>query len=156
VRNKSILFVIAFIALCANAVFAQTSVKAEVDKLKLSTDETLTYKIVITSPERRIPSPQLPKFTGFKVISSAQSQTISFMQGNVKTILVYAFILAPLDVGKFKIEPVQVKIKNQISSSDALEIEVTQGRVKPKILPREKPSLPKSGQPGSREPQITL
>ena len=146
-----------FMSLFITEAFAQTSIKAEVDKTTVTTDDTITYKLIITSSEKNIPEPQLPKFTGFKIISSAQSSTVSFIKGNVKTIVVYAFILVPTDIGKFKVEPSSIKIKNETYSTGTLEIEVKQGKVKPKAEPGQKPPIPEETQPETEEqPQITL
>ena len=134
--------------------WAETSIKAEVDKINITTDEVLTYKLIITSSDKKIPTPQLPKFEGFNVLSQAQSQTMSLLKSNVKTILVYAFILAPIDIGKFKIKPGSIKIKNETYSTDTFEIEVKEGKTKPAIPQEEKPSLPKETQP--EDPKITL
>ena len=94
---------------------------------------------------------------GFKIISSAQSSTVSFIKGNLKTIFVYAFVLAPTDKGTFKIEPSSIKIKNETYSTGTLEIEVKQGKVKPKAEPEQEPSIPEETQPETEEqPQISL
>ncbi len=140
----------------AATVFAETSIKAEVDKTRISTDEILTYKLIITSTERKLPAPQVPKFEGFAVVSQAQSSTITSVKSNIKTILVYAFILAPIDIGRFKIGPSLIKIKNKTYSTDTFEIEVTQGKVKPKVPAEKKPSVPEESLPESEQPQITL
>ncbi|MDP3732584.1 MAG: BatD family protein, partial [Candidatus Omnitrophota bacterium] len=86
-------------------------------------------------------------------VSSAHSSTVSFVKNNIKTILVYAYILAPTDIGKFKIEPSTIKIKNETFSTATFEIEVKQGKAKPK--PK---AQPKETHPEKREepPQITL
>ena len=68
---------------------AGIEIKAKVDKTKLTTDEVLTYEIVVTSSENKIPTPQPPDFKGFEVLSSAQSSSVSFMKSNLKTVLVY-------------------------------------------------------------------
>ena len=145
------IFVFAFIA----ASFAETEIKAEADKTSITTDDGLTYKIIITSSDKAVPAPQLPKFRGFSVLSQAQSSTMSFVKSNVKTILVYAFVLAPTDVGKFEIEPSTIKIGNKTYSTQALEIEVKPGKTKPKTHPEE-PSLPEKSLPESQEAQVTL
>lgn len=132
-------------------VSAETSIKAEVDKTSITTDEALTYKLIITSSDKGIPTPQLPKFEGFSVLSQAQSQTMSLVKSNIKTVLVYAFILAPINIGKFKIEPSSIKIKNEAYSTDAFEIEVKQGKTRPTVPQEEKLSLPEKTQP-----EITL
>lgn len=133
--------------LLTSKVLAQTSIKAEVDKISLTTDETLTYKLTVTSSEKKIPSPDLPKFEGFIVVSKAQSSKVSFVKGNIKTVLIYTYILAPIDIGRFKIEPSSIKIKDKTYSTEVFKIQVIQGKAKPKVSPEEKPS---------EQPQITL
>lgn len=154
--KKIIILSVIFTSLFIATAFGQTSIKAEVDKTITTTDDVVTYKLIVTSSEKDIPQPQLPKFTGFKAISQAQSSTLSFTQGNVKTIVAYAFILAPTDIGKFKIEPGAIKIKNETFSTGIFEIEVKQG--KPKLEPEEKPPIPEKTPPEETEelPQITL
>jgi len=152
-----IILALIFTSLFIAQAFAQTSIKAEVDKTSVTTDDLITYKLIITSAEKNIPKPQLPKFTGFQIISSAQSSTVSFIKSEVKTIVVYAFILLPTGTGKFEIEPSTIKIKNETYATPILEIEVQQAKPKPKAEPRQKPPLPKETQPETEaEPQITL
>jgi len=127
---------------------AETSIKAEIDKATLASDETLTYKIIITSPEKKLPKPQLPTFAGFNILSQAQSTTMSFSKDNLKNILVYVFILAPTDIGRFKIESASLKIKDQAYATEGFEIEVIPGK--------QAPSLPGKSQPESEQPQFTL
>jgi len=137
--------------------FADTSVKAEVDKLSLTTDEALTYKLVITSSAKKIPQPKLPKFEGFAVLSNAHTSQISISSGRQKTLVVYVFILAPAKTGKLKIEPSQIEIEGRNYSSPAFEIEVGPGKSKPQEKPRQKPPLPEKESPArTKEPQFTL
>lgn len=153
--KKIIILSLIFASFISEA-FAQTSLKAEVDKTSLTIDEAITYKLIITSLEKNIPAPKLPKFTGFKVIASTQSSSVTFTKGNLKTSVVYAYVLLPTGIGKFKIEPSTIKIKNETFSTGIFEIEVKQG--KPKLEPEEKPSIPEKTPPEETEelPQITL
>ena len=155
--KRTIKIAIIFIFLFKALAFAEISIKAQVDKKILTTDEDITYKLIISSAEKNLPQPQIPKFEGFDVISSAQSSNMSFIKGGVKTTLVYVFILAPVDTGKLKIEPSTIKIKNTLYSTDAFEIQVRQGEIKPKAKPQT-PSLPFKSHPEkeSEQPQITL
>jgi len=156
-KIKIILFL--FVIFLPTAVFAETTLKAQVEKNKITTDEALTYKLIIASTENALPAPAFPKFAGFQVLSQAQSSTVSFMRGGMKTILVYAFILAPMKVGKFKIEPASIKVRNEAFNSDAIEIEVTQGKripQPPPVSPKNKPSLPPGAPTQPQEPQYTL
>jgi len=150
----SLIFTNVFIA----GAFAQTTIKAEVDKTSITTDSVLTYKLIITSLEKSVPTPQLPKFTGFKAISSAQSSSVAFTKGNIKTIVVYTFVLVPTNTGKFKIEPCSIEIKNETFSTESFEIEVKLGKATQKAKPQQKTPPPEEAEPQETEnlPQVTL
>lgn len=154
--KNTVLLTACCIFFCAAPAFADTGIKAEVDKTALSTDETLIYKIVVTSSEDKIPAPQIAKFEGFKVVSQAESSTLSFVDKKIKTILVYAFVLMPLDKGRLKIEPSVIKLRDKTHSTEAFEIEVSQGKARPDMPPERKPSLPKEPALGAGGMETTL
>jgi hypothetical protein len=156
--KKIIILSVIFACLFIKSTFAQATIKAEVDKTSLTTDEVITYKLIITSQEKNIPDSQLPKFTGFKIISSAQSSSVTFVKGSMKTIAVYALVLLPVDSGKLKIEPASIKINNETFSTDAFIVEVRKGNAEPKAGLKEKPSLPQETQPQETDelPQVSL
>ena len=152
---RRILFITAlFIFFSAAASFAQISIEADVDKVKMTTDEALTYKMTINSSEKNIPLPKLPKFVGFQAVSQVESSHIAFAEGGTKTVVVYVVVLVPEGIGKFKIEPASIKIKNRTYSSQALEIEVAQGKTKPR--PKEELSSPEEAPAETETPQIIL
>jgi hypothetical protein len=150
----TLIFLFLFIA----KVYAEISIKAEVDKTKLALGEKFSYEILISSTERQTPQAQLPKFDNFYVISQSQSSTISFNKGKPETDITYAFILSPREVGKFTIAPATIKIKNQTYSTDSLQIEVIEGKSKqpPKNLPKQAPSSSEKQKPESKNPKIIL
>ncbi len=143
-KIKLNLLAILFFILAIQVAFAETAIKAEIDKKVITTDETLTYKLIIASTSNTVPQPKIPKFEGFKVISRAQSSTISFVKGGAKTIFVYVFILYPDMKGKLKIGPSQIKIGDTDAASEAFEVEVKQGKRKIEPQPSKKPSLPQN------------
>jgi len=147
--------VIAVFIFSTFSVFAETSLKAEVDKLKVATDEVLTYKVTVTSNDQLIPPVRFPAFSGFDLISQGQSQSVSLQKGGLDTSLAYSFILSPIAAGKIKIDPATLKIKDRVLSTNAFEIEVSLGKDKLRITPPNQPSLPKEPDE-SQEPQITL
>lgn len=153
-KKVFIVLIFSFSFICQS--LAQTQIKSEVDKIKISTDEALTYKLTIASSEKKITQPKFPEFKDFVVLWQAESSTISFIKGGAKTILVYTFLLTPKNTGKFTIEPTQVKTEGKTYASEEFEIEVTLGELSPKALPEEKPLKPKKAMPKSEEPQITL
>jgi hypothetical protein len=143
--KRAIIYNIIFIFLSSALAFAQIHIKAEVDKTSISTGEVLTYKLTIASTEKNTPPPQIPEFKGFNIISQAQSSTISLSGKDTQTIVVYAFILAPQDTGKFQIEPSKINLAGKTYYTDSFEIEVTEP------LP-----LPEESIPESEQPKITL
>lgn len=159
-KNIAIILTSVLIFFCAINVFADTAIKAEVDKTSITTDENITYKLTITSTEKDISTPQLPKFEGFNVISQTQSSTVSLVKNNIQHFLVYVYILAPKDTGKFNIESSQIKIEGKSYSSESFEIEVKQGKAKPQHKPEpdqgQQPSLPDEIKPEFKQPQITI
>jgi len=140
--------------LCATGAFGETTIKAEVDQRRIAADQALTYKLTVSSTEKDIPQPQVPAFEGFAVISQAQSSTISFMQRGPKTIFIFIYILAPLNTGKFTIQPSRITIQGKPYASEAFEIEVMQGKGEPQPQPER--HLPPSEGTGTGQPQVTL
>ena len=140
-RYKLILAVISTF-IFTSACLADTSLKAEVDKTKLSADDTLTYKLTITSDEKSLNRPQMPKFTGFNVVSQAESSSLIFEKPATRTHLVYVYILAPAGTGKLKIDPSQINLNGKNYQTESFEIEVTQGTSKP--IPPSQEEAPKT------------
>jgi len=138
----SILFIFSFRAIA----LAQTTIEAKVDKTTLTTDETFTYKLTVTSSKENIPLPQLPKFEGFEVLSQVESSSMSLVKEEAQIKLSFVFILTPTEIGKFKIEPSSIKIKDQTYTSEAFQIEV-KGPLLPKNIPSDI---------NSQQPQINL
>lgn len=138
-------------------VFAEISLRCDVDKKSINTDDELVYKLIVSSSEKNIPAPKPPAFKAFSIVSQAQSSTVIFGKDNIKALLVYTYILAPLQPGKFKIEPSTITIKDKTYASQEIEIEVTQGRKRPRRQPEEKlKPFPEEGPPDLGGPQITL
>lgn len=135
---------------------AATSINAKVDKAKLTTDDTLTYKVAVVSGDSPVSALEVPQFEGFEVLSQSQSSNISFSGGPLKVSLVYMFILAPVRTGELQIPPTSIKIKNKTFSSNSIKVEVLPGK-RPLPEPEESPEgEPKSNLPESKEPKITL
>ena len=143
-KSRTIILVILFIVFCLNSSFAETTIKAEVDKTNITTDEVITYKLTITSTERKVPQPALPEFVGFRIISQLQSSNVSLIKKEVKTSIVHTYILDPDKIGILNIEPSKIKIDDEIISSDAFQIEVKEGKIKPE--PKEELPLPEDTQ----------
>ncbi|MBN1913407.1 MAG: BatD family protein [Candidatus Omnitrophica bacterium] len=126
-KVKVLIIALAFFLFLMRCVSAEITLKAQVDKLRLTTDEVLTYRLSVKTQEKNPPALTLPQFDGFAVVS--QSQSSSFRMGRDEdSSFEYIFLLAPLSAGKLKIGPAVVKSKGRSFSSDAFEIEVGQGK----------------------------
>lgn len=130
----------------AGAAFAETSIKAEVDKTALTTDEVLTYKVTVISSEKNLPKPQLPEVKGFSVVSQAQSSSLKLAQAQAKSVLSYVFFLLPVEAGDLVIGPASINMGDNIYSTDSFSIKVSRGKNPPKAAPdtRPEPALPES------------
>ncbi|MFH1355157.1 MAG: BatD family protein [Candidatus Omnitrophota bacterium] len=147
-----------FLLLIKACVFADNSVEAEVDKTNLTTDEYLTYKITISSVDKELTLPKLPEFDGFIVASQMQSSNISFVKNEVKSTMVYTYLLMPIKTGILIIPPSKVTIQGEEYQTTSFEIDVKQGKTKPKTTPKQEPHSPERFLPGqdSEQPQYTL
>lgn len=120
-------------------------IRAEVDRQTATTDDLITCKIIITSSLRQTASPQLPDFRGFAVISQASSSTVSMKEGAVKSVLVMAFVLLPVQTGSLTIGPAALTVDGRQYASQPLTIQVSQGTRRPEPAPA--PSVPRSDLP---------
>lgn len=147
------IFILAQLFLFYSPALAQTLVKAEVDRTAIAADETLTYKLTISSSVKIIPQPKLPEFTGFSVVSSAQSSQFSLSQGALKSTVNYTLILLPQQTGKLKINPARIRVEGKDYSSQGFEIEVKPGKTRIQT-PQQKIAPPENQT--DAEPQLTL
>jgi hypothetical protein len=136
---KSIIVSIALIFLFLGTSLAQPSIKAEVDKKSVATDEAVVYKVTVILEQNNQPQIQLPKFDGFTIISTAESQTVSFADKTLKTHFLYVLVLVPRVAGTLKIPPVRLKSEAGTIESEAFEIQVKPGK-KP-VVPQEQPQV---------------
>ena len=153
---KRLCIVSVFLASMAVSAFAETTIKAEVDKKLLATDESLIYKLNIISSEGKISSPQFPKFEGFVVLSQVQSSSINIVAGQLKTMITYVFVLVPKEKGRFTIGPAKIQAGGATYTSENFEIEVKAGKNKITIIPDKRRPPTRETIPFSKEPQTTL
>ncbi|MFH1414016.1 MAG: BatD family protein [Candidatus Omnitrophota bacterium] len=147
-----------FLLLLKACVFADNSVKAEVDKTGLTTDEYLTYKITLSSVDKELTLSKLPEFDGFTVATQMQSSNISFVKNEVESTMVYIYLLIPIKTGTLIIPSFKVMIQGEEYQTDAFEIEVKQGKTMPKTTPKQKPYPPGKFLPEGdfEQPRYTL
>jgi len=150
-RPRTIFLVLLSACLCTCVARAETTIKAEVDKTEITTDELLTYKLSVASTEKTLPSPKLPSFDGFAVVSQAQSSTVSYQKSGMQSILVFAFILLPKQAGIVTIGPAQITVSGKAYTSESQRIMVKQGvsRAQPRL---KNPAPDRRSTPSGEEP----
>ena len=127
---KRILIIVLFLVACSSltAFSDEVRIKAEVDKVSITTDEDITYKLIISSETlKNLPQPEFPKFENFSVLSSAQTSQISLDKGELKALLIYVFILQPKQSGQLQIGPSKIVVNKKEYLSQQFKIEVKQG-----------------------------
>lgn len=148
-NSRVLISSIMFILFSVEVSFAETSIEAQVDQTKLSSQGFIIYKLTVTTEEKNMPSPVLPSFNDFDVVSRVQSSRISVQKGTLKTVVAYSFVLVPQKKGKLVIEPAQIKIKGKTYSTDNFEIEVKKVPYPPEPRPEPQPKpQPKKLTPG--------
>lgn len=150
---KRVIVVLIIVFGLAAAAFAETSMKAEVDKTILTTDNILNYKLTVTSSDKQIPLPQLPDFKGFRIITQAQSSSVNFTNGRAKTVFSFIFILLPVEAGDSVIGAASIKVGGDTYSTDTFKIKVSQGKPLPQAAPDAQPA---PRMPASDLPQYSL
>ncbi|MFH1508286.1 MAG: BatD family protein [Candidatus Omnitrophota bacterium] len=127
--------------------YALTTITAEVDKFKITAQETVNYKITIESDEKNLPLPEIPDFEGFFLLSQSQTSQLSLTGKDIKNIAVYVFVLAAIESGILNIGPTLIKTNSGVLKTEEFEIEV--------ILPLSEPSTPKKNEPEPTKPRIS-
>ena len=155
-RYGFFLLVVFLFLFAASKAFAEIKIKAELDKTGITTDEIITYKLTVSSSEKKLPAPKFAQFSGFNIVSSLQSSNISFSQGSMRSVITYSFVLAPTAAGIFKIPPSHIDFNNRRYESEDFEIEVKKGSkpVAPGNIPEKLDTEDKRGQ--QELPQYTL
>ncbi len=140
-KSLLIAFVLGF--LLAGIAQAQSNgITATVDRSSLSTDDTLTLTVTVSTDNSNLPQPDMPVMDGFDIVNSGSSSQISMFNGAVSAQVIYTFRLRPTKTGQLTIGAFTVTINGQTYSSDPIEVSVSQGT-----------GQPQSGSSGSTQSQ---
>ncbi len=129
-RIVNILLMAGAVLLAAPAGAARFTFTAEVDKTRLSQDDTLRLSLVISGDnlvtELR---PELPEFAqNFEVLRGPnQSTSISIINGNYTSSMTIQYLLTPKTTGTVTIPPATVQHDGQTYKTEPITIEVVQG-----------------------------
>lgn len=107
---------------------------AGVDRMSLTTDETLELTIIVTvEGQTSVPRPQVPDLDGFYVVGNSTSQQLSVVNGVASNNVIFRYNLQPYETGTLTIPPTTLMMDGQTYTTDAINIEVTQGTGQPPV-----------------------
>lgn len=99
------------------------TVTAQVDRNKISINESLLLSITFEDGEAEIDTSSLNDFT---IVSKSSSSNISIINGKYSKSITYTYTLLPQKTGNLKIPPFRVEIDNQIYTTREITVEVTE------------------------------
>ncbi len=98
------------LALLAGAAAARASaavtVSAQLDRSRVAADEQLVLSVTVSGDQASMPEPKLPVFDNFSVYDSGHSTSISIINGQVTSSVVYTYVLTPRALGRFILPPI--------------------------------------------------
>jgi hypothetical protein len=132
ILTKLVVALIAVIGLIAVATpaFAQggsNPLSVTVDRNSLTTDETLTLKIDVTTDGRQHVQPIVPALDGFNVVGQSSSTQSTIVNGVGSYRVVYDIRLQPSRAGSLTIPAISVDLDGTIIRSEPIAVEVEQG-----------------------------
>ena len=119
--------------LWTNGAHAQSPVglTAQVDADQITTDDTVTLTLTLTTPDGSAPRLNLPALDGFQVVNSQTASQYSIVNGSTSANMLYAFDLRPTRTGDLVIPALKLNLNGQALATDPLIVHVTQGNGTP-------------------------
>ncbi len=117
-------YILAFILLSTQLLFAQIEFKTSVSKSKLGMNQRLKIEFSIDKQGSDNFTP--PNFTNFRIVGGpTQSVNQSWINGKVSYALSYIYIIQPTSVGTFTIPAATLEYKGKVVKSNTVQINVT-------------------------------
>lgn len=105
--------------------------QAQVDTTDITTDDTVTFTLILTTPDGSAPQLNLPPLDGFNVTNQQSASQYSIVNGQTSTSMSYAYALQPTRTGDIEIPSLHLALNGQTVSTEAFTIHVRQGNGTP-------------------------
>lgn len=105
--------------------------QAQVDANEITTDDTVTFTLTLTTPNGSAPQLDLPALDGFNVVGTQTGSQYSIVNGQASASTNYAFELQPTRTGDLVIPSLHLDLNGQRLSTEAIAVQVTQGNGAP-------------------------
>lgn len=122
------------LALATPQVFAQSpyELRAQVNTNDITTDETVTLTLTLTTPDGNAPRLNLPALDGFNILGSQTASQYSIVNGKATASMSYAYELQPTRTGDLEIPTLRLEMNGQPVMTDPITVHVTQGNGTPR------------------------
>lgn len=124
---KRALLGVLWLAACAAATRAsgaELMISAQADKTVVALNDQIVLEVSVAGSHASLPDPQMPPLANFSVYSSGKNQSISFINGNISSTVIYTYVLVPHFVGKGVIPPISLTYEGKTAKTDPIEIQV--------------------------------
>ncbi len=102
---------------------AAVRITAKVDKTEVSLEEQVQLTLSVSGNTRIFGQPSLPGLDSFETYSAGRSQSVSIINGQLSSSIVFTYILVPRKLGEFSLE--KVKLGGKTYSVKPIKIKVT-------------------------------
>ena len=121
-KNKRI-YILLFLSLATQFIFAQTEFKTTVSKSKLGVNER--FRIVFSINKQGADNFSPPSFKNFKVVGGpSQSVNQSWINGNVSFSQSYTYIIQPKEIGTFTISGATIQLNGKTLTSNSVKMNI--------------------------------
>jgi len=129
--KKIVIFIllwVIFVPLCSAQ---EISISSSVDRAQVSLDQQAVLRITVSGNVPNLSQPQIPPIPGFSIYSSGQSQSVSVVNGQMSSSIVFSFVLTPQKIGKYIIPQMNLQYAGKVFSTNPINIEVVAGQAVP-------------------------
>lgn len=143
----------------AQSIWAQdVNFEASVNKNPVGLEESFVLTFTVNASGRNFRPPRLSDH--FRVYSGPnQSSQMSYVNGQMTASLSYSYILVPINVGTFIIEPASIEINGKNYSTSPIELKVVKGQAqaqKPQQNPKKQEAQSNQSESSSTDENIYL
>jgi hypothetical protein len=122
---KQLIYIFCLLFFSALGFAQEVSFTASVNKNVVGLDESFTLTFKLNAGGNKFKAPVLSD--NFKIYSGPnQSTSMSYINGRMSTSISYQYLLVPINVGKYVIEPATIEVDGESYSSNPIEIEVVE------------------------------
>ncbi len=143
---KKFIYILPFLFSTVLGLAQEVNFTATVNKKMVGLNESFTLTFKVNASGNKFKPPILSD--NFKIYSGPnQSTSMSYINGRMSTSMSYQYLLVPINVGKYIIEPATIEVDGESLTSNPVEIEVVKESQKKAPNKKKSQANPRSSQP---------